>query len=108
MLTSQDATVHVDVSFHPIVPGDHRYVYHDHRAKKFYGVYNPIDQKIHYEYVDTEFVCEFEARVTSKGRNSGLYNHTKFAAGHEPRWSMRVPHSTIIVLHCFALLSFEI
>jgi hypothetical protein len=29
-------------------------------------------------------VCEFEARVTSKGRNSGLYNHTKFAAGHEP------------------------
>lgn len=76
MLTNRNATVHVDVSFHPVVPGgDDRFVYHDYHAKNFYGTYSPSAQTIAYKYMNTEFVGEFVEDSKNSTRKKGHRRH---------------------------------
>jgi hypothetical protein len=74
MFSNQNATIHVDTSFHRVVPDDHRFVYHDPWQKKFYGTYSIRDKKIKYKFSGTEFIRELVQ--SSKNENILLRNQT--------------------------------
>ena len=84
MFSNQNASIHVDTSFHRVVPDDHRFVYHDPQRKKFFGTYSLIDKKVKFKVSGTEFIRDLvrhtkEERQVLRNQTKALRNQTKTA-----------------------------
>mmetsp|Transcript_13115 Transcript_13115/g.21466 ORF Transcript_13115/g.21466 Transcript_13115/m.21466 type:complete len:90 (-) Transcript_13115:118-387(-) len=66
MLSNPNATIHVDISFHRVVPDEPRLVYHNPSEKEFYGTYEVENNDITYAVRGTGFIEDYARLRTAR------------------------------------------